>query len=186
MTVEEIFSKLSAHIIKGMMAHDQLASYYHFLGFDGCKCCHEYHFLAETLSYRKIQKYYIGKYNKLIPEEKVDDPEIMPKGWYKHTRQDVDTATKRTSVKNALNTWLNWEIETHNLYKSFYKELESLEEYDSADMVRCLMHSVEEEIRDVEKKKLKLGDVDYSLNYLNQCQSHLHDKYKKKKKELLE
>ena len=186
MTVEEIFSKLSAHIIKGMMAHDQLASYYQFLGLDGCKQCHEYHFLAETLSYRKIQKYYICKYNKLIPEEKIDDPDIIPDNWYKHLRQDVDAATKRSGVKSALTIWHDWEVETHNLYKTLYKELETLEEYSSADMVRCLMRSVEDEIKDVEKKKLRLADVDYSLNYIIKCQSHLHDKYKKKKKKLIE
>ena len=186
MTVEEIFGKIAARLVKGMMAHDQFASYYQFLGFDGCKCCHEYHFLKETLSYRKVQKYYIRKYNKLVSEEKIEDPSIIPDSWWKHTRQDVDNSTKRSAVKTALELWHKWEVETHKVYCEMYKELEELGEYGSADFVRCLICDVEEEIKDIEKKQLTLGDVDYSLSYLAQRQSCLHDKYHDKKKKLLD
>lgn len=186
MTIEEIFGKISAHLVKGMMAHDQFASYYQFLGLDGCKCCHEYHFLKETLAYRKIQKYYICKYNKLVAEERVEDPNIIPEGWRKYTRQQVDSSTKRQAVKNALEIWHNWESETHHSYCEMYKELENMGEYDAADMVRYLICDVEEEIKDIEKKRLKLNDVDYSLNYLHQKQSHLREKYHEKKKELID
>ena len=35
MTVEEIYAELSAHMIKGIMMHEQLANYYDFLGLEG-------------------------------------------------------------------------------------------------------------------------------------------------------
>lgn len=185
MTVEEIFSKLSAHMIEGLMAHGQFATSYQFLGLDGYKRCHEYHFLSETLSYRKIQRYYICKYNKLIPEERTKDPNTIPESWYKYTRQAIDNNSKRMAIKSIVDKWYEWEVDTYKLYKEFYKELEALEEYDAAKQIECLMCDIEEEIKDIEKKQLKLKDIDYSLTYILQCQSHLHKKYKKKMKELL-
>ena len=35
MTVEEIFSDLSKHMIEGLMAHSQLSDYFGFLGLEG-------------------------------------------------------------------------------------------------------------------------------------------------------
>ena len=46
MTIEEIFGRISQHMIRGMMTHDQLASYYDFLGLRGYKRCHEYHYFS--------------------------------------------------------------------------------------------------------------------------------------------
>ena len=40
MTVDEIFSKLSGHMIKGLMIHDQMSDYYDFLSLRGYKRCH--------------------------------------------------------------------------------------------------------------------------------------------------
>lgn len=185
MTVEEIFSKLSAHMIKGMMAHEQFANMYQFLGLDGCKCCHDYHFLAETIGYRKLLKFYINKYNKLVPEGRVEDPGLIPDNWYKYTRQDVDAASKRTYIKNLLSEWHNWEKDTYKYYHDMCKELENLYEYAAADYVKCLMCDVEEEIMDIEKKMLKLGSVDYSMTFIIGRQKHLEEKYREKKKELL-
>lgn len=41
MTVEEIFTELSAHMIQGLMFHDQINSYYLFLGLNKYACDHE-------------------------------------------------------------------------------------------------------------------------------------------------
>lgn len=59
MTVEEIFSKISAHMIEGMMFHEQMCNYYDFLGLHGYKRCHEYHYLCETIEHRKLERFYI-------------------------------------------------------------------------------------------------------------------------------
>lgn len=186
MTVEEIFSQVAAHLIKGMMAHEQFANMYQFLGLDGCKCCHDYHFLAETLEYRKLLKFYINKYNKLIPESRVQDPNLIPDNWYKYTRQDIDASSKRTYVKNLLTEWHKWEEETYKFYHDMYKELEDLHEYMAADYIKCLMCCVEDEILDIEKKMLKLGSVEYSMTFIVGRQKHLQEKYQEKKKELLD
>ena len=117
MTAEEVYSKIASHMIKGMMAHDQLANYYDFLGLKGYKRCHEYHFMCETVAYRSINRYFINHYNKMVEQEQVSDPELIPSSWYKYTRHDVDINTKRNAVKVGLDKWVAWEKETKTLYE---------------------------------------------------------------------
>lgn len=186
MAVEEVFSKIAAHLIKGMMAHEQFANMYQFLGLDGYSCCHDYHFLAETIEYRKLLKFYINKYNKLIPESRVQDPNLIPDDWYKHARFDIDASSKRTYIKNLLTKWHEWETETYKFYHDMKKELEEAYEYAAANYVKCLMCNVEEEILDIEQKMLKLNSVEYSMIFIVERQKHLQEKYQKKKKELLD
>ena len=48
MSIDEIFSKMSEHMVKGMMVHEQLMNSYLYLGLKGYAACHEYHYLEET------------------------------------------------------------------------------------------------------------------------------------------
>ena len=51
MTVEQIFSEIINHMVKGLMVHEHLANYYDFLGLQGYRQCHEYHYKEESCSY---------------------------------------------------------------------------------------------------------------------------------------
>lgn len=99
MKTEEIFSTILTRMIKGLMVHEQFTNYYDFLGLQGYKRCHEYHYLEENQEYRKLIHYYIKKYNKLVPETSFDNPQIIPDSWYRYTRQEVDLKTKQQAVK---------------------------------------------------------------------------------------
>ena len=52
MTIEEIFNKIAAHMIEGIMYHDEFAKVYDFLGLWGYARCQDYHHLEEEQSYR--------------------------------------------------------------------------------------------------------------------------------------
>ena len=114
MTVEEIFSKMAAHMVKGLMIHDQISSAYTFLNLCGYAKCHEFHYYDESYNYRCLQNYYLEHYHKLIPEEKVSDPNAIPDNWYKYTKSEVDVNTKRSGIKNLMKRWVDWEQETKN------------------------------------------------------------------------
>lgn len=117
MTVIEIFSELSDHMLEGLMTHEQLANYYDFLGLSGYKKCHEYHFYDEMLGYRKVQNYFINHYNKLIPESIRDFSNIIPAAWYEVARKDVDAATRSAAVKTGMELWVKWEQDTKKFYE---------------------------------------------------------------------
>ena len=178
MTIEEIFSELSSHFVKGLMLHDQMANYFDFLQLQGYKRCHEYHFKAESDNYRKLNRYYLNHYNKLILEQRVDDPKVIPDSWYKYSRSDVDIATKKNAVNSAINKWVSWETETKELLERMYCELLDLNEISTAIFLQDFIKDVDCELEYAERKHLDLMSVDYDMTYILEEQKRLHDKYK--------
>lgn len=180
MTVEEIYRDIAKHMIEGMMMHEQLANYYDFLGLDGYKRCHEYHYMMETCSYRGICRYFINHHNKLIPYEEVENPEVIPENWYNYTRQDVDATTKKNAVRNGLTKWVEWERNTKLFYEQMYKELMDINEVASACKVKCLIMDVDCELKKAERYLLNKAAINYDINSIISEQRSKHDKYKKK------
>ncbi len=177
MTVEEIFTKISAHMIKGIMFHEQMSNYYDFLNLRGYKRCHEYHYICETVEYRKLQRYYINCYNKLIPDSDIGNTSIIPTNWSRYTRQEVDGSTKRNAVKSGISEWIKWERETRDLYADMYKELEKMNEVSAAAYICKLVCKVEKEIKHAERKGIDLETVDYDMSVIVFAQKKMHDKY---------
>lgn len=182
MTLEQIYSELAAHKIKGMMMHENLANYYDFLGLKGYKRCHEYHFLEETCSFRRLNRYYINHHNKLIPDKDIEPLLVIPDSWYRVSRLDVDNATKKTAIKNGLTIWHNWEKETKKLYESMYKELMSIDEVASALYVKKCICDVDEELKQVERYMLNKMAIDFDLSVIIPEQHEWHENYKCKTK----
>jgi hypothetical protein len=184
MTIDEIYSKIASHMIKGMMLHEELADYYDFLGLQGYKRCHEYHYLDETCAYRGLCRYYINHHNKLILKVEFDNPNVIPDSWYKYTRQDVDNNTKKNAVKNGITVWVDWEKETKSLYEQMYKELIAIDEIASALKVHELICDVDCELKKAERYYLNKKAIDYDLTEIIAEQKPKHEKYKKKMKKL--
>lgn len=184
MTVEEIYKELAEHMIKGLMIHDQLADYYDFLGLKGYRKCHEYHYLDEACNYRKLCKYFVNHHNKLIHIDEIDNPEVIPESWYKYTRQDVDSNTKKNAVKTGLRIWVEWERDTKELYEQMYKELIDINEVASACIIKCFVEDVDHELEKAEKYQLYKEAVDYSLSHIIGEQEDKCKKYERKLEEL--
>lgn len=182
MTVEEIFKELSSHMIKGVMIHEQMSDYYDFLNLHGYKRCHEYHAKCEMRGMRKLHRYFINHYNRLIEEENIENPNLIPASWYRYTRQEVDTNTKRNAVKTGIEKWVAWEKETKELYETMYDELMSLGEVASANKLSCYIHKVDKELKWATRKHINLVTADYDIGYILGEQDHLHDWYKEKMK----
>ena len=180
MTVEEIFSNLSAHMIKGLMIHDQMANYYDFLGLHGFKRCHEYHYHKESTAYRELCGYYINHYSKLVPEKRIEDPNIIPDSWYKYSRQDVDINTKRNAVKEGIEKWVAWERETKKLYQDSYIELLDANEIDAAAFIEKMICDVSRELKHSERKHIYYMSANFDMSVILPEQKCMHDKYKKK------
>lgn len=180
MTAEEIYSKIAGHMLKGIMTHEQLTNYYDFLGLQGYKRCHEYHYMAEIYSYRGLCRYFINHHNKLIPDEEIEAPEVIPENWYNYTRQDVDANTKKNAVKNGLVAWVEWERESKQLYEEMYKELMDIGEVASACKVKCLVLDVDKELKKAERYLLNKSATNFDLDLIIEEQHDKHEKYKAK------
>lgn len=178
MKVDEIFGDLTKHMIEGFMLHEDLANYYDFLNLHGYKRCHEYHYYHESKLYRKICRYYINHYNKLLKYDDPQSPNVIPMNWFNYERSSVDTSTKRNAVKNAIEKWVSWETETKALYQRLYNELIEIDEIASAKKVMCLICDVDNELKKATRKHLDLKSVDYDISYILFEQDKIHDKYK--------
>ena len=177
MTVAEIFKELASHMTKGLMVHSQMADYYRFLGLNGYAECHEYHFLKETKGYRKLQRYYTEHYNKLIPESGVEDPKIIPESWFNYIRSDVDAATMKTAVKNALTEWVDWEAKTKELYQKMYLELLDQGEIASATFIKEYVCDTSEEHRNAYEYWLHKNAIGYDISAMISEQNEKQCKY---------
>ena len=180
MTLEEIYAEISAHMIKGIMMHAQMADYYDFLGLNGYKRCHEYHYLMESCEMRGLHRYFLNHHNKLIPERVIEDPKIIPDNWYNYKRQDVGISTKQTGVKNGLTKWVEWEKETKKLYERMYKELLNINEVASAFKIKELICCVDKELKKAERYLLNKEAIEYNIRDIIDEQKAKHDKYKHK------
>ena len=179
MAYSEIFSDLSAHFIKGMMVHDSLATYYDFLSLRGFKRYHEFQFKHDSCAYRKLNRYYVNHYNRMITEKSVSDPNIIPESWYRYTREDVDAETKKTAVRNAMNEWIKWETTTLSKLQQAHLDLYDDGEVASAKLIGKFIKDVERELKCAKRMYLDLSAVDFDLCYILDKQKYIHDKYKK-------
>ena len=184
MTVDEIFSQISAHMIEGLMVHVQLSDYYGFLGLKGYQECHKYHFYDEACNSRKISEYYIAHYNKLIIDKPIANPDTIPAGWFQHKRSDVSTQTKQSSIQAGFDKWVEWETKTKKTYEVLYKELITLNEVAAACEVKKLIQDVDYELAQAEQKRLELSSIEYDMSDIIMMQDDIKKKYHNKIKEL--
>lgn len=163
MDAEEIFSRISAHQVKGLMFHDQMASYYRFLSLDWFAEEHERQFRDEARTYQKLRRHYVRHYNKLLPRTDVSDPQVVPSSWLGYSRQDVDPATKRSAVSDGFTQWVQWETETKALYEESVRQLYETGDVAGAITVKELVEDVSHELMRAEEEKLNLEAVNYDL-----------------------
>lgn len=177
MTIEEIYSELSAHMIKGLMVHNQMANYYCFLNLKGYAKCHTYHYLCENKDYMELNHYYHKHHNKLIKDKPVTDPKIIPNSWYAYVRADVDATTKRNAVKTGLEKWIDWEEETLQLYSKMYKELFTLGAIADAKYLECLITDVNDELAQANSLYIKKKSTDFDIESIMGDQEEKAEKY---------
>ena len=182
MSIDEIFSKMSAHMVKGMMVHEQLMNSYLFLGLKGYAACHEYHYLEETKGHLELLKYCTDHYSSLIKEtfDRSDVPEIIPTSWFNFTQDTVDSNTRKQAMKAALDEWITWEQETKSLYEDIYAELLSKNEIPFAEFVKSYILDVEEEIVYAKNEKLAKSSMDFDIVSILEEQEEYERSFKKK------
>lgn len=180
MPIIDVFAKVSDHLIDGMMMHEQMADYYDFLGLEGFARLHEYHFLCETISMRRIHRYFIDHCNQLLPVANTKHLNVIPAAWSNFTWQAVESETKSKAVETGMHEWCEWERETKDLHAKSAKDLYDAGEVAAAGVIYELVRDVDDECEYADRLALKLNAVDYDMQVIVPMQYELHEKYKKK------
>lgn len=184
MTAEEIFAKIDAHMIEGIMFHDQMAAYFDFLNLRGYKREHECRAFDEFLSHRKIVRYYINHYNKLLPETHAGNPSVIPSGWIAYERSAVDESTKKRAIRDAFRRWREWESETKRLYEDSYSALCEIGEIAATCKVKTLVEDVDGELKMVDRQCITLADINYDLPTIIIKQDDMHEEYREREEKM--
>lgn len=183
-TVEEIFAQIKNRQIAALMFHGQMADYFDFLSLHGYKRLHEYQYFDESAEFRKTGRYYINHHGKLIPDSFSGDIRAIPDAWFTANRMSVGKSTKQKAVEDGFNAYHEWETETKAVYERYAKRLRELGNEADAIMVDCLVKSVDHELKCLDRIILDLISAGYDMVYIVESQKCLHDKYKKKIKEI--
>ena len=175
------FMGIKKHLITGMMIHHDLAAYYEFLGFNGYKRCHEYHYIKESMMLRKLERHVMAYHHTLVKDMEFEPPEIIPSNWYNHTQIEVDEGTKKNAIKSGVAEWIRWE----SSFRDYLHEMMG-EDLEAADRMylECLICSVVKELKCAEKKQIYLETAGYDIKYILREQQEVHDRYKHKMKKV--
>lgn len=76
--VGEIFANLSAHMVEGLMIHDQMSSYYAFLNLPKYAECHAERYWEESKNYMCLKDYYFKHHERLLKENPITNPKLIP------------------------------------------------------------------------------------------------------------
>ena len=170
MSIDEIFSKMSEHMVKGMMVHEQLMNSYLYLGLKGYAACHEYHYLEET----NYDSLVIGTF------DRSDVPEIVPKSWFNFKRNTVDINTRKQAIAAAYDEWINWESETKALYEEIYSDLINQGEIALSEFIKEYILDVEEELVYAKTERLAKASMDFDIVSILEEQEQYERSFKKK------
>lgn len=181
---KEAYEEINSRQVTALMFHDQMADFFDFLGLAGFKRMHEYQYVAESAEHRATKRYFLNHHNRLLSEEHIEDPEVIPDSWYKYTRFDVSTQVRKQAVETAFDKYKEWETQTKECYEKHAKAL--MEAGYVADFMRVeeLICDVDKELKHLERLTITLKSVAYDEVYIAELQHSMHEKYKKKIKKI--
>lgn len=184
MTVAEIFGQISQRMVEGLMTHSQLADYFGFLGLEGYQQCHIYHFYEENNNYKKIGKYYLKHYDKILPDMPFKNPKIVPEDWLQYTREQVNEQVRKSATQTGFERWVNWEKSTKKMYEQSYINLFNLGEIAAAAELKKYIIDVDYELAEATQYYITLSAIDYSIKDIMLEQEKKRKEYCKKVKEI--
>ena len=185
MPIEEICKLIAQKLLQGCMNHQEFANYYNFIGLQGYKLAHEYHFFEEMLHYRDFITYYIQHQNKIIPQFSTESLtsssfSIIPSNWYGYAREDVDLITRRNAVKSGLEKYIRWEKQVKAFLEEMYTQAFNQRYITLLIEIKKYICFVDEQIKEAQRKYLQIKATDYDLPTIVSEQQLLIKKYTKK------
>jgi hypothetical protein len=180
MSAKEIFEEINVRQIIAQMFHREMSVYFSFLGLQGYKRLHQYRYFEESCENSSLMYWIVDHHNMLIKNGEVPSVAIIPNEWYTVSRLAVGQNTKTNAVKDAMESWKEWEVETLHTYEKYAKIL-----VDSGDIldykkVCCMVEDVSMEVKKLERMIEELQLVNYDSVYIAETQKRIHDDCKEK------
>lgn len=184
MSYIEIYEKICSNMLTALMFHEQATDLFDFLSLHGFKRMHEYQYIAESVERRRLKRYVLNHHNILVKDAHSEKLQIIPKEWYNYTRKDVTPQVRTQYIEKIFSDYCDWETASKQLYENCAKNLYELGMLADFQRVMELVDDVDCELKILERLYLEIKSVDYDEVYIAIMQPELHEKYRKKTKEL--
>ena len=162
MTIYDIWNKICAHQVTGLMYHFQFADMFYFLGLENLGKSQECRYRKESETLRKNHCFVLKHHGKILMQKHAEGVDIIPSSWSKYTASDVDKSTRKSQVTAIFDSWFNWELQTKELYTDMYNKAKEQLAIVDACRIRELLLAVEDEIVHIRSCVQTLNMHDYS------------------------
>ena len=115
-TVSKVYQTALNHQLAGVMFHSDSHSYLRYLGLPNLAKLHCYQKQEELENMDKTVNSYLTHHNMLMQADNSKVIKIVPADVYTTSADKVGTDFKRKAVNKILETWLEWEAQTAELY----------------------------------------------------------------------
>ena len=115
-TVSKVYQTALNHQLAGVMFHSDSHSYLQYLGLPNLAKLHCHQKQEELKTMDKTVNSYLVHHNMLMQAENSKVIKIVPVEVYTTSADKVGTDFKRKAVNKILETWLEWEAQTAELY----------------------------------------------------------------------
>lgn len=180
----QTITEICESIIEDIMRYNQMADIMDFMGCHGFKRMGEYSYYKASIALRKMHRYTINNCNRMVDEDSISNPEIIPQSWIAATRQQVDENTREKMVRQLIMGWKEYEKEKMSKLNNWQKKLLDEQQYCCAHMLMEYLDECREKVKRLERMIIEYSAVGWNMGYIMQQQEHLHNCYKKKTEEV--
>lgn len=158
----DLWGKICSHQVTGLMYHFQFADMFYFLGLDNLGKKQECHYREESEALRENHRFVLKHHSKILTQRHAEGVELIPNTWARYTATDVDKGTRKSQVMSIFERWLNWEMQTKELYTDVHTQMMEQHAIVDACRVKDLILAVDEEIKRIHCCVHKLNICEYS------------------------
>lgn len=173
----EIFNLISNRLVEATMMHSELGDLFAYLGLKGFAKAHDYQFLSENQDMKLVNRYAIYHIGVLTNSEGVRGSRYIPSELSGVQRTDVNVMDKKDMARYGVETWVNWENETKELYGNWYTELCNNHSVASALFVDHLVKDVDDELKRANSVLVELKNVNFEMRDIVLMQEKYYNEY---------
>lgn len=173
----EVFNLISNRLVEATMMHSELGDLFAYLGLDGFEKTQDYQFVSENYERNIVNRYAIYNLGYVVNNENVRASKYMPGEINNIARFDVNALDKKDMTRYAVETWVNWETETKELYGNWYVDLCDNHSISSSLFVDKLVRSVDEELKRASNILVELKNVNFEMRDIVLMQEKYKSEY---------
>lgn len=173
----ELMGKINDNYHMAICAHKELADIYDFIGLKGYSLWHEFNYLSEILTQRKIKNYITKTYKILLPDRLPVSADISEKLLSGKNRKELKPEKIFEITKETFRIYLEWEETTLQGYQRAAKQIFDSGDTSTFNFVSKLVKSVKAELDYVTDKAIELTAMDWDMTVIVDEQKTYVERY---------